>query len=152
MRTLEIMVLIAALPPVFGLLTPERTPGAWVHILPLLAAVIALAQLVLEGFRWQMLPAYIVIGFLVFFQTGLRVYNERTSFYAGLGALAVWLAAVVLSAALPVFEFPTPTGPFQVGTEVRHLTDPHRREMLSGNPNDPRELMVQIWYPVDASF
>ena len=152
MRTFEIIVLIAALPPVFALLTPERTSGAWLQVLPLLAAVLTLMQLFLEGYRWQMLPAYLVIGFLVLCEAGLFVHSERASFYAGAGALVVWLAAVTLSAALPVFEFPTPTGPFQVGTEVRHLTDPHRRETLSGNPSDPRELMVQIWYPVDPSF
>lgn len=152
MRTLEIMLLIAALPLVFGLLTPGRPPGIWIHVLPLLAAVLTLAQLLVEGYRWQMLPAYVMIGFLVFFEAGLWVHSEQTSFYVGVGVLVVWVAAVGLSAALPVFEFPKSTGPFQVGTEVRHLTDPHRREILSSNPNDPRELMVQIWYPVDPSF
>jgi dienelactone hydrolase len=152
MRMLEIIVLMAALAPVFGLLTPERTPGAWMHVLPLLAAVLALAQLLVEGYRWQMLPAYSLIGFLVLYEAGLWAHSEQTSFYTGVGAVFVWLAAVVLSAALPVFEFPRPTGPFQVGTEVRHLTDLHRRETLSSNPSDPRELMVQIWYPVDPSF
>ena len=152
MRTLEIMLLIAALPLVFGLLTPGRPPGIWIHVLPLLAAVLTLAQLLVEGYRWQMLPAYVMIGFLVFFEAGLWVHSEQTSFYVGVGVLVVWVAAVGLSAALPVFEFPKSTGPFQVGTEVRHLTDPHRREILSSNPNDPRELMVQIWYPVEPSF
>ena len=152
MRTLEIIVLMAALPPVFGLLTPERTLGSWIHLLPLLAAVLSLVQLLLGGYRWQMLPAYVLIGFLVLFEAEPWMHSERTSFVAGVGALVVWLAAVMLSAALPVFEFPDPTGPFQVGTQVRHLTDPHRQETLSGNPSDPRELMVQIWYPVDPSF
>lgn len=152
MRALEVMVFIAALPAVFDLLTPERTAGAWIRVLPFLAAVLALVQLLLEGYRWQMLPAYILIGFLVLCEAGFWVHSERTSFYAGLGALAVWFATVVLSAVLPVFEFPAPTGPFQVGTEVRHLVDPHRRETLSSNPSDPRELMIQIWYPVDPSF
>ena len=152
MRVLEIIVLMAALPPVFGVLTLQRTPGAWIHVLPLLAAVLALVQLFLEGFRWQMLPAYVLVVFLVLLETGTWVHSAQTSFYVGVGALVVWLSAVVLSAALPVFEFPKPTGPFQVGTEVRHLIDPHRQETLSGNPSDPRELMIQIWYPVDPLF
>lgn len=152
MRTVEIILLIAALPAVFDLLSPEPTAGAWIHVLPFLAAVLALVQLLLEGYRWQMLPAYILIGFLVLCEAGFWVHSERTSFYAGLGALAVWFATVVLSAALPVFEFPAPTGPFQVGTEVRHLVDAHRQETLSSNPSDLRELMIQIWYPVDPSF
>ena len=152
MRALEMLVLIAALPPVFCLLSPERTLGSWIHVLPLLAAVLALGQLLWEGYRWQMLPAYALIGFLVIFEARLGGHSEQTSFYAGVGALVVWLATVVLCAALPVFQFPMPTGPFQVGTEARHLIDPYRRETLSGNPSDPRELMVQIWYPVDPSF
>ncbi len=45
---------------------------------------------------------------------------------------------------------PFPTGPFGIGTSVRHLVDESRTELL-GPPEvgAPRELMVQIWYPTE---
>jgi dienelactone hydrolase len=152
MRTIEMMVVLAVLPPVFSLLTPGRTVAVWMHWLPFLAAALALAQLLLEGYRWQMLPAYLVVAFLVLYGAGRGMSSNRESFSFGAVALVTWLAAVTLSVVLPVFEFPAPTGPFAVGTEVRHLTDLRRHETLSGNPGAPRELMVQIWYPAEASF
>ena len=48
--------------------------------------------------------------------------------------------------------FPAPTGPYCVGTTAPiHLVDPSRAEPFTpGNPNDSRELMIQLWYPVAA--
>ena len=156
MRTLEMMVVLAVLPPVLALLTPGRAAALWMHWLPFLAAGFALTQLLLEGYRWQMLPAYLLVAFLVLYgvlsTAGFGVRPAGESFSVGAAALVVWLTAVTLSTVLPVFQFPAPTGPFPVGTEVRHLTDLRRHETLSGNLNDPRELMVQIWYPAEASF
>src|SRR5690242_8295412 len=109
MRTVESIGLMAALPPGFGLLTPERPRGSWLHALTWVAAVLSLVQLLLGGYRWQMLPAYVLIGFLVLLEAAPWMHSERTSFVAGVGALVAWLAAVVLSAAPPVFGLPRPT-------------------------------------------
>lgn len=53
----------------------------------------------------------------------------------------------------PVFRFPKPGGPYGIGTLTYHWVDPGRLESFTANPNDRRELMVQIWYPakVDPS-
>jgi platelet-activating factor acetylhydrolase isoform II len=45
---------------------------------------------------------------------------------------------------------PPPTGPFAVGKTTVHWTDESRVEPLSPNP-EPRELMVDIWYPAEPS-
>ncbi len=144
--------MLAVLPPVLSLLTPARAAGYWIHLLPFLAVAAGLVHLRAEGYRWQMLPAYVLVAFLVVCEATRWMHFARAGFSVGLVALVLWLGAVVLSVALPVFEFPKPAGPFQVGTEVRHLADPNRRETQSNDANDPRELMVQIWYPVDRSF
>lgn len=43
--------------------------------------------------------------------------------------------------------FPTPTGPFRIGTVTHHWVDTSRPAILSDEPDARRELMVQIWYP-----
>ncbi len=45
---------------------------------------------------------------------------------------------------------PPPTGPFSVGKVTVHWTDESRIEPLSAD-NASRELMVDIWYPAEAS-
>jgi predicted dienelactone hydrolase len=45
---------------------------------------------------------------------------------------------------------PPPTGPFAVAKTTVHWTDESRVEPLSPNP-EPRELMVDIWYPAEPS-
>jgi Platelet-activating factor acetylhydrolase, isoform II len=45
---------------------------------------------------------------------------------------------------------PPPTGPFAVGKTTVHWTDQSRVEPLSPN-HEPRELMVDIWYPAEPS-
>ena len=58
--------------------------------------------------------------------------------------------AIALSLAFPVFRFPYPTGPYEIGTLTYHWVDESRAEIFTAVPNDRRELMVQIWYPAKA--
>lgn len=61
---------------------------------------------------------------------------------AGLAAgLALW--AIVF----PTPRFPVPSGPYGVGTRVYYWTDFTRAEPFTVDPGDPRQLVVQIWYP-----
>jgi dienelactone hydrolase len=48
------------------------------------------------------------------------------------------------------FLYP-PAGPFQIGVKNYHLIDESRLENFTENdPNDVREMMVQIWYPLST--
>ncbi len=49
---------------------------------------------------------------------------------------------------------PTPTGPHAVGTVAYHLVDHRRTEDASADPDDLRQVIIQLWYPAtptDAS-
>ena len=69
-----------------------------------------------------------------------------TSLSVGLGALAL-VVVIALPMVFPVFQFPHPSGPYEIGTLTYHLVDADRLEVFTADPNAPRELMVQIWYP-----
>jgi len=45
--------------------------------------------------------------------------------------------------------FPAPTGPFAIATHRMHLVDPARGEDYTEDPDDHRELMIQLYYPTD---
>ncbi len=69
------------------------------------------------------------------------------------GALAV-LALVILvalSVMLPVFHFPSPGGPYAIGTLTYHWVATDQANFFSTDARARRELMVQIWYPAKAA-
>jgi dienelactone hydrolase len=130
---------------------------------PLLVAIAAFAILLLglqsafEGIRWQMLPVYFV-GIVLFSYVAISFVRGDNAtvlsgleYPAGLAALLVLGVGIFLSTLLPVFELPAPTGPFKIGTQVRHIVVPDRRDPIVLEDARSRELMAQIWYPADVA-
>ncbi len=123
-----------------------------------LVLLVAGAQLIAEGSRWQMVPAYTLGGliFLVWLIQNTRPVGRPAApgranrLAAGLGVTLGVLGLVVsiaLPNAFPVFRFSHPSGPYEIGTVTHHWVDDSRPEVFTADPNDHRELMVQIWYP-----
>jgi hypothetical protein len=46
---------------------------------------------------------------------------------------------------------PALTGPYTIGTQSLHLIDASRPELFTPDPNDTREIMVQLWYPTQPN-
>jgi len=46
-------------------------------------------------------------------------------------------------------ELPAPTGPFAIATKTYHWVDRSRIEKATDNPQDFRQLVVQVWYPTE---
>ncbi|PZG12506.1 carboxylic ester hydrolase [Nonomuraea aridisoli] len=105
-----------------------------------LAASAAVAQVLAEGARWPMAPAYALAAVLTAAWLWRGALRGRWAIAAGLAV------AVALPLVLPVFRFPRPSGPYGIGTLTYHWTD-DRPELLGPDPAARRELMVQIWYP-----
>ena len=91
------------------------------------------------------LPAVELVFGLHFLVTGALIWP----WWCSLIGFGLWGSAIVLGSVLSVPNRPLPSGPFAVGTMKYHLVDEHRKEIYSHDPEDPRELMVQVWYPSD---
>jgi predicted dienelactone hydrolase len=115
------------------------------------SALLIVCHLWLEGYRWQMAPAYLAALGLVCYECVHRLSSLQVSYLVGSIAILLVLAGVALCAILPVFRLPAPTGPYKVGTQTRHLVDEGRFDPLSERPDRSRELMIQIWYPADKA-
>ena len=55
--------------------------------------------------------------------------------------------SVVVSRFIPLNDITPPTGEHSVGTEVFHWEDYTRKEWFSEDPDDIREIIVQVWFP-----
>ena len=117
-----------------------------VRFIPLLALVLTLIHLGLEGYRWQMLPLYALTGILVI--SSLLTLQAPTDWKPIASYLTFVLLAVstALPLLLPVPVIPTPSGPYSVGTRIYELTDTSRKELYSGK-EEARRFMIQVWYP-----
>lgn len=143
---LGVLLLALALPLLF-----RRRRLDWLS--PLALAAMAL-HLVVEGYRWQMAPAYLLAALLL----GPWMWRwrrpgdgaGRRSFVAiagTTGGLLLWATAVTLALIFPVPRLAAPGGQYVVGTTTVQLRDDAREEVYTPGPEDKREIVVQVWYP-----
>ncbi|MBC8508301.1 MAG: hypothetical protein ISR58_19795 [Anaerolineales bacterium] len=152
MRTFEIILFV--LLAIRVVLIPfERR--RWHEYFIFVAAVIWGAHIEFEGYRWQMIPLYaMLLGMLI---NALRRYSSqresthpRWGLAKTLGMLLLLGIAILPPILMPIPQTPAPTGPYPVGTFSLMLVDESRLELYSNNPDEPRALMLQVWYPAEA--
>jgi hypothetical protein len=138
MRPLEILIPILL---AMYVIWPSPRPRV-VRLLPVTAFGLTLVHIAVEGYRWQMIPMYLLTAAIIirsFFGVELRRIGSLLAFIL----LALATAVPIL---LPVPSIPTPSGPYQVGTRIYELTDSARPELYSGK-DEMRRFQIQVWYP-----
>ena len=162
MRPLEALLLLADLLAFCVVSLPRLRAVRGMRFLPAVAAIAAAAQVRWEGPRWPMGPAYVLAATFFVIAVSQRLAPTRAAagphgphrvsaaVSIGLGALAL-IAAASLPMAVPVFRFPSPTGPYGIGTVTFSWTDSSRAEVFGVDPKGRRQLMVQVWYPAHGN-
>lgn len=156
MRPLETLLLISNVLALARLAVPRYRERSWTDSIALITLLIGVIQVLAEGPRWQMIPAYaLTIFYFVLWLIDIgspgriRINRLMTLLGVGVGVL-VLVVAIALPVLLPVFHFPQPTGPYAIGTVAYHWTDSSRPELFTSDPDDHRELMAQVWYPAKS--
>ncbi|QYC42127.1 isoform II [Nonomuraea coxensis DSM 45129] len=155
MRPLEILLAVGNLLGLAIMAIPRLRARTRLGLVVPVALLLAAAQVLVEGPRWQLAPGYaLAVTLFLAWLTGVvrpragHVNRPAARTAAALGALAL-LASVLLATVLPVFRFPEPTGPYAIGTTTYHWVDASRPELFTDAPGDRRELMAQVWYPAE---
>ena len=163
MRLFETLTLITLLLSLLSFFVSRGKRPRWMAFLPSSVVLLMLIHLVLGGYRWQMVPAYALTA-LIFLATvrgnmpgadpqgkpSSRGRRALTIFGTVLGLL-VLIVAAVLPALLPVFRLPEPTGPYAVGTRYFYWIDKSHPDTYTPDPDDYREVSVQVWYPAELT-
>ena len=114
MRTLEALLILANGITFLLLVIPASRATRWVGFSTAAAILLACAQIVIEGSRWQLYPAYLLTISNFGVWMSLRHHSRKRGAFPdpavvilafGLSA-AVLAIAIVLPLALPVFAFP----------------------------------------------
>jgi predicted dienelactone hydrolase len=160
MRVFEILILVTLFVRLIGYSFPSITRSRWIDFLPSLTVILTMMHLVLEKYRWQMVPAYGLT--LLLFLLSLRqlrrggqmqdkkMPNRVSICVRFLLRLLIFTAIAALPIIIPVFHLPVPTGQYQIGTTNLYLADNTRFEIFTPNPDDHREFMVRVWYPAQV--
>ncbi|MDX1416146.1 MAG: hypothetical protein R3293_18255, partial [Candidatus Promineifilaceae bacterium] len=132
MRPLELLLLLLLLLVLVWPLLPWRRPR-WVDFLPVTAVLLLIIQILIEGYRWQMLPAYVLV-LIVFLLTLPLLFRpaRREPVRSGwtiagsFFGLLVWLMVIALPLLMPVPKLPEVSGAYKIGTRTFHLVDESR--------------------------
>ena len=153
MRAFETLLSFANFLAILSLIFPQLHASRWIGYISPITILIAITQIIVEGPRWQMIPAYIlaILFFLIWLigtilAAGWHVHRFVSIFILGIGIL-VFAASIALPVLLPVFHFPKPAGPYGIGTVTYHWVDTSRQELFTPDPKVHRELIAQVWYP-----
>jgi hypothetical protein len=147
MRLFEIILLIAATFFPFFLSSKFFRK----HKLAIISAtvVLFLSHLLFEGFRWQLIPALVILllsCILLYkglkFMSGGRLLTTFKLLFLSIIIVIAWAFPIIL----PVFNLPTPTGKYKIGSRYLKVKA-DRTEIITANLNDKREFMVKVWYP-----
>lgn len=125
MRLIETLLLLADLLTLVLLAIPLPRAIRWMRYTPLIALLVAVSQLLLEGARWQMIPAYVLTAIFLLalplqsiMPNGLagrkRINRLAAGSAVGLGVFAL-AVSIALLMAFPVFRFPRPMHRFVGG-------------------------------------
>jgi predicted dienelactone hydrolase len=140
MRPLEIFI-----PILLAIHLVGRSPRSRIlRILPAVTLLLTVIHLLTEGYRWQMIPLYLLTVAI----TTLSLFNVEPRRIGTILAFVVLALATTLPALLPVPALPPPGGPYPVGTRIYELTDVKRQELYSGR-EEARRFQIQVWYPAE---
>ncbi|MBE7899223.1 dienelactone hydrolase [Paenibacillus polymyxa] len=123
------------------------------------SSIFLVIHLLVEGYRVQLLFLYgftilmLMLSLINVFITP-KVVRTASRIRRVLGRLFIVIGLIATGCFLyvfPVFNFPAPTGELKVGTQIFHFIDPSREETFGKTETGKRELMVQVWYPTQAS-
>lgn len=154
MRPLEITLAVILAIRIAMTAFRRRRWHSWASFLSLGVLVL---QVGMEGYRWQMIPLYaITFGISLIVLWRLSQPQRESAPRAGIAWLRTAGGFLLLGLSLlppillPVPSTPAPTGPHPVGTVSLMLVDDSRRALYSQNPDEPRAIMLQVWYPADS--
>lgn len=156
MRLFEILLVLSCLALLLDLLFIKRSAQKTEVGLCIASSAIFVVQLLVEGYRWQLLLVYIMTALfilIILLRHSRKMVNLKIGKLLKYSLSSILIILMVVSTSLtiylPVFHLPKPEGPEKVGTQTFHFTDQNRDEVLTEDQSDKRELMVQIWYPTE---
>ena len=147
MQFAESLLLLYSAVSIFYFIFSKKSDKRW----GIAGIAILLLHFILGEARWQNGPVYLVLSIILlvhFVPFKASKWLKVPAFFFG---IVFTLLSAILCYALPVFTLPKPTGPYAIASKTLYLKDSSRMEDITADPNDLRELMIDVWYPASAT-
>jgi len=122
------------------------------YMMIVLSLTLPLIHLFVVGFRWQLVLLYLLHGLLALIafvliskSTAYKIGHKGVKRFCSLLLIFTFIFATLF----PIGSFPTPTGPYQIGTAHMTYESTTRRELYGKTYDTPRTFVVQFYYPAD---
>jgi hypothetical protein len=161
MRPYEAATLILLFVTLCARMVPVNKRPRWLLLLPALTVLAAILQFIIEYYRWQMVPAYVLTAGLFLLALPL-LWHTSTAHCVRIGlgrriirvtgivtGFLMWGIALALPLLFPMFHLPTPTGPYAIVTISFEWVDDSRPETFTSDTDDHRDFLIQVWYPAE---
>jgi dienelactone hydrolase len=146
MRALELVLVLACAAFSIRMAAGGRSAG-WIYAMQLALAAVLVAQIVLEGWRWQILPAY-AAAILVAAAPALLGQGALALFASAISGFGLLALSVGCCLVFPYLQPRTPDGSFAAGVTRIPV------EIARPAADEPYELKVQpqveLWYPAES--
>ena len=139
MRLFELLIIVLDL-TLLALGFANQVSTMWMVGLAVLSLVVFAFHGSIEGYRWQMVPAYIASFFLFAFGLFGYVGHSHLNLTVPVAAVVLLLGSSLLAVVLPVFSLPDPGGPYGIATVTEQWS-----------VSAARTLNLQFWYPTDSA-
>jgi dienelactone hydrolase len=159
MRILEYLIAGILLMAVAARFFPGIKKRTGFPCLPVAAGLLIPVHLLVEGYRWQMVPIMVfAFGFMMIslarhyrpYGKSYQIRNKRTRVASQVFTFLLLLISILLPILLPVVNLPVPEGPYAVGVRSYRMTDYGREEIFTEDSLDHRSLLVTAWYPAEV--
>jgi len=136
----------------------RKTPARRIVLIATAAAAIAIGVAGYLDDRWQNIGGAVVGALFLIGLGGVVVKNRLTRtdrtggvpWFSGI-FIALGLAATVGTILMfPVWPLPKPSGQYAVGVRTFELQDASRPGVFMAKPDEPRRLLVRVWYPAQS--
>jgi predicted dienelactone hydrolase len=144
MRALELTLVLLCAAFSIRVATASRNAG-WVHAAEWLLAAVLLTQIVVEGWRWQMMPAYAATVLAVVATPVVLGLGVQALLWCEIASIGLLAASIVFCLVLPFVQPPVPHGPYAVGATALPVS-------VSRPPDAVEDELkaapsVRLWYP-----
>jgi predicted dienelactone hydrolase len=104
--------------------------------------------------RWQasagLIVSLVFIVALLIWKARRAPRRDRVPFVSGTLLALLAVAAVLPLYLFPVTDLPRPGGPYPVGVKDFELTDRSRLGVWRAAEDEPRRLLIRVWYPAGS--
>ncbi|MCF7929912.1 MAG: dienelactone hydrolase family protein [Acholeplasmataceae bacterium] len=151
MHLLEVLIFVLSLVMIGLLITKKNIKNIYVLSLPIITILVIILHFLIDGTRWQMYALYIAVIIIIvllylkiFKQDHIKQFIKRILIVFLSLFMFISLLSVIV---FPIYEIPSPTGDYLIGTESFVIEDQNRYELYSDQSNEFRKIKIQIWYP-----